>query len=113
MKHEYFSIPRGYVPIRKAGVPSRYCIKVTFSGDICYFDRLIGRTVTEQEIKDNIQYLDEKNRNMLSEFFEKYPTEVDKKLYWCKKKQKCQRSFTRHYAIELKKQIEEERNANG
>jgi hypothetical protein len=82
---------------------------VTFSGDICYFDRLTGKTVTEQEIKNNMQYLDEKNRKMLSEFFELYPTEEDRKLFWCKKKEKCQRTYTRHFAIELKEEIERKR----
>jgi hypothetical protein len=111
---DYFAIPWGFVGIRKSGIPSRYCIKVTFSEDIEYFDRLTGKIITEQEIKHNIQDLDEKNRKILSEFFRKYPTEVDKKLYWCKRKQKCQRTYTKKFAIELEKQIEEERrNANG
>ena len=86
---------------------------MTFSGEICYFDRLTGKVLTEQELREDMKYLDERNRKILSEFFEKYSTEEDKKLFWCKKKEKCQRSFTRKFAIELKKLIEEQRrNAN-
>ena len=86
---------------------------MTFSGEICYFDRLTGKVLTEQELREDMKYLDERNRKILSEFFEKYSTEEDKKLFWCKKKEKCQRSFTRKFVIELKKLIEEQRrNAN-
>jgi hypothetical protein len=114
LKKEYFGVPRGFYPIKRGKGLSRYCIKVTFNREIIYFDRFKGREVTEEEIFESMPNLEENYRKTLREFFEKYPTDEDKMLYWCKGKQKCQRRFTRHFAIELKKQIEEERrNANG
>jgi len=109
----YFAIPWGFVGIRKSDIPSRFCIKVTFSGDIEYFDRLIGRIITEQEIRENMKYLDARYNKILSEFFKRYPTDEDKKLFWANKMQRSSRTYTKKFAIQLKKQIEERRKTNG
>jgi hypothetical protein len=114
LKREYFSVPRGYTPIRKSAMFSRYCIKVLFSGDICYFDRLTGKTVTEQEIRENMKYLDTRYNKVLSEFFDKYPKDEDKKLFWATRMQRSSRTYTKKFARELKEEIERKRlMANG
>jgi hypothetical protein len=111
---DYFAIPWGFAPIRKSGMPSRYCIKITYSGNIEYFDRLTGKIVTEQQIREYMKYLDEYERHVLLNFFEKYPKDIDKKLFWCERMQKCTRKFTRKFALELKEEIERKRlMANG
>ena len=110
---DYFAIPWGFVGIRKSAMFSRYCIKVTYSGDIEYFDRLTGKIITEQEIREDLKNLDEYHRQVLLDFFKKFPTDEDKKLFWATRMQRSSRTYTKKFAIQLKKQIEEQRrNAN-
>jgi hypothetical protein len=106
---DYFAIPWGFVGIRKSGMPSRYCIKITYSGDIEYFDRLTGKIVTEQQIREYMKYQDEYERQVLLNFFEKYPTDEDKRLFWATRMQRSARTYTKKFARELKEEIERRR----
>jgi hypothetical protein len=112
---DYFAIPWGFVGIRKSSMTSRFCIKITYSGDIEYFDRLSGKIITEQEIREDLKNLDEYHRQVLLNFFEKYPKDEDKKLFWATRMQRSARIYTKKFARELKELIEERRRleANG
>jgi hypothetical protein len=111
---DYFAIPWGFVGIRSSAMSSRYCIKITYSGNIEYFDRLTGKIVTEQQIREYMKYLDEYERQVLLNFFEKYPKDEDKKLFWATRMQRSSRTYTKKFARELKEEIKRKRlMANG
>jgi hypothetical protein len=106
---DYFAIPWGFVGIRSSAMSSRYCIKVTYSGDIEYFDRLTGKIVTEEQIRENMKNLDTRYSKILSEFFKKYPKDEDKKLFWATRMQRSSRTYTKKFAVQLKEEIERKR----
>jgi hypothetical protein len=76
----FWKIPQGFVGIKF----TPFCLKVTYEGEVLYFDRNLGQTVREDEIVRNIANLDEVEQLALQQFLKRYPTKEDKVLFWCR-----------------------------
>jgi hypothetical protein len=94
-------IPQGYVGVKF----TPYCIRVTYEGELLYFDRNLGQTVSEEEIIQSIASLNEVEQLALQQFLKRYPTKEDKMLFWCRGIQHTARTYLKKLAKELEQII--------
>jgi hypothetical protein len=94
-------IPQGFVGIKF----TPFCLKVTYEGELLYFDRNLGQTIREEEIIQNIPNLNEVEQLALKGFLERYPTVENKILFWCRGIQRTGRVLLKKYARELEQMI--------
>jgi hypothetical protein len=96
-----WSIPQGYVGIKY----TPYCLKISLYGEVLYFDRNIGLSVTEEQIKQSIPNLKESEQRALLKFFDRHPSYEDKVLFWTRGIQRTGRVVLKRYARELEQEI--------
>jgi hypothetical protein len=94
-------VPQGYVGIKF----TPFCLKVTYDGELLYFDRNLGQTVREEEVIGNMCNLNEAEQLALKGFLERYPTKAEKILFWCNGIQRTGRTLLKKYARELEQVI--------
>jgi len=96
-----WKIPQGFVGIKF----TPFCLKVTYEGELLYFDRNLGQTVREEEIIRSIANLDEVEQLALKGFLERYSTKEERILFWCNGIQRTGRTLLKKYARELEQVI--------
>jgi len=96
-----WSIPQGYVSIKF----TRFCLRVTYSNELIYFDRNQGLTMTEEEVIRNMSNLNEAEQLALKGFLERYSTKEERILFWCNGIQRTGRTLLKKYARELEQVI--------
>jgi uncharacterized protein Yka (UPF0111/DUF47 family) len=85
-------------------------LRVSYFGELVYWDRNRGGETTENEIIKSMDRLDDKTREALEWFLRKYPTQEDKMLYWCKQIQRTARSYLKQWAKELEQTLTKSEN---
>jgi len=93
----YWRVPQGYVSIRH----TPFCLKVFDYGQIVFWDRRVGHEVTMGEILEDIDTLNDRERDALLQFLDDYPTNEEKILFWCNGIQRTGRVLLKKYAKEL------------
>jgi hypothetical protein len=94
-------IPQGYVGIKF----TPFCLRVTYDGELIYFDRNLGQSTSEEEILRSIARLNGVERLALQQFLKRYPTKEDKMLFWCRGIQHTARTYLKKLAKELEQII--------
>jgi hypothetical protein len=97
--------PQGYVAIKH----TPYCLKVLDYGHIVYWDRNRGQEISMGQILEDIDTLDDKEREALISFLEEYATIEEQMLFWCHGIQRTARTLLKKYAKELESYIISER----
>jgi len=101
-KRYFWNTPQAFVWIRNTS----FALRVYDYNELVYFNRQKAEYLHEEQLLQDIEKLDAKEREGLRHFFEKYPTREERIRYWCKGIMHTSRTYARRLARFLMEEIE-------